>query len=65
MPTTTTLLLFALAAWTLLIVPGPAVLYIVARGINQGRRAALVSAVGVQVGGLCHVVAATVGCRRS
>jgi len=61
MPTPTTLALFAVAAWTLLIIPGPAVLYIVARGINQGRRAALVSALGVQVGALFHVAAATVG----
>ena len=61
MPTPSTLALFSLAALALLVVPGPAVLYIVARGINQGRRAALVSALGVQVGGLFHVVAATVG----
>ena len=61
MPTSTTLALFALAAWTLLIIPGPAVLYIVARGIDQGRRAALVSALGIQVGALFHVAAATVG----
>ena len=61
MPTPSTLALFALAAWALLIVPGPAVLYIVARGIVQGRRSALVSALGIQVGGLCHVFAATLG----
>lgn len=36
-------------------------LYIVARGIDQGRRAALVSALGIHVGTLGHVAAATLG----
>jgi len=58
---TSTLAVFMLAAGTLLIVPGPAVLYIVARGIDQGRRAALFSALGVGVGTLCHVAGATLG----
>jgi threonine/homoserine/homoserine lactone efflux protein len=42
-------------------VPGPAVAYIVTQSIDQGRRAGLVSALGVASGGLVHVVAATVG----
>ncbi|OLV15353.1 RhtB family transporter [Deinococcus marmoris] len=36
-------------------------LYIVARSIQGGRRAGFVSALGVQVGGLVHVLAAAVG----
>ena len=36
-------------------------LYIVARSLHQGRRAGLVSALGVQTGGLVHVLAATLG----
>lgn len=36
-------------------------LYIVARGIQQGRAAGVVSALGVGVGGLAHVLAATAG----
>lgn len=36
-------------------------MYIVARGIHQGRSAALVSALGVEVGALIHVAGATLG----
>jgi len=43
------------------VVPGPAVLYIVARGIDQGRGAALSSAAGVAVGSLVHLTAAVLG----
>ena len=61
MPEWSMLAVFVLAALALLVVPGPAVLYIVARGIDQGRTAALVSALGVQAGSLVHVVAAALG----
>jgi threonine/homoserine/homoserine lactone efflux protein len=61
MPSLPTLAVFVVAALALLLIPGPAVLYIVARGIAQGRRAALVSAFGVQVGSLVHIGAAMVG----
>jgi threonine/homoserine/homoserine lactone efflux protein len=45
----------------LTIVPGPAVLYIVARSVEGGRPAGLVSVLGIGVGGLVHVVFAAVG----
>ncbi|MEJ7838689.1 MAG: LysE family translocator [Thermomicrobiales bacterium] len=61
MPTTSTLLLFALASLLLVIVPGPNVIYIVTRGIDQGRRAAVASALGVQASMLVHVGAAAAG----
>ena len=61
MPDAATLALFSLAALALIVVPGPAVLYIVARSVDQGRRAGVVSALGIGVGGLVHVLAATVG----
>lgn len=61
MPDPSTLALFVVAALALLAVPGPSVLYIFARSLHQGRRAGLVSALGVQTGGLLHVLAATVG----
>lgn len=61
MPDLPTLLTFALAALALLVIPGPSVLYIVARSLHQGRRLGLISALGVQTGGLVHVLAATVG----
>jgi threonine/homoserine/homoserine lactone efflux protein len=53
--------LFIAAALVLLITPGPAVLYIVARSIDQGRQAGLVSMLGVHAGTLVHVAAAAAG----
>jgi threonine/homoserine/homoserine lactone efflux protein len=41
MPDLATLALFAVAAVTLLVIPGPAVLYIVTRSVDQGRAAGL------------------------
>ena len=52
---------FVLAALALLLVPGPAVLYVVARSIEHGRRAGLVSVLGIHVGTLAHIAAATLG----
>jgi threonine/homoserine/homoserine lactone efflux protein len=60
-PDASTLFIFAAASLALAVVPGPAVLYIVARSVDQGRLAGLVSALGIAAGGLLHVVAATVG----
>jgi threonine/homoserine/homoserine lactone efflux protein len=53
--------LFVAAAVVLLITPGPAVLYIVTRSVEQGRLAGLVSALGIHVGTLVHVAAAAFG----
>ena len=61
MPETSTLALFAVAAVTLLLIPGPAVLYIVTRSVDQGRAAGLASVGGVHVGTLLHVTAAALG----
>ena len=61
MPAPETFVLFCGAALALIVVPGPAVLYVVAQSIDQGRRAGVVSALGIAGGGLVHVVAATVG----
>ena len=61
MPDTSTLLVFAAAALALIVVPGPAVLYIVAQSIDRGRLAGFVSALGIAVGGLVHVAAAAIG----
>jgi threonine/homoserine/homoserine lactone efflux protein len=61
MPEPGTLVLFGLAALALLIVPGPAVLYIVTQSVGGGRRASLVSTLGLHVGSLVHVAAAALG----
>lgn len=53
--------MFVLASYALAIVPGPAVAYIVNRSLAQGRRAGVVSALGIAAGGTVHVVAAAVG----
>ena len=61
MPTTSTIALFAVAAFALVVIPGPSVMYIMTRGISQGRRAALVSALGIQSGSVVHIVAVALG----
>jgi threonine/homoserine/homoserine lactone efflux protein len=53
--------LFVAASVVLLLTPGPAVLYIVARSVGQGRGAGLVSVLGVHLGTIIHIVAAAVG----
>lgn len=52
---------FVAASLALLVVPGPAVFYIVTRSVSQGRSAGVVSMLGVQAGGLVHVAAAALG----
>lgn len=61
MPELDALILFAAASALLIAVPGPAVVYIVARSIEQGRRAGLTSMLGVQAGACVHVAAAALG----
>jgi len=61
MPETRALAVFALASLALAVVPGPAVLYIVAQSVPGGRRAGIVSALGISTGGLFHVLAAVIG----
>ena len=61
MPSLETFLLFAGASLVLVIVPGPAVVYILTRSVSQGRTAGLVSAIGVNTGSAVHVLAAVAG----
>lgn len=61
MPEPSTLVLFVAAALVLLVTPGPAVLYVVARSVEQGPKAGFVSSLGLGVGGFVHVLAATLG----
>jgi len=56
-----TLAVFSAAALALLVVPGPAVTYIVAQSISHGRSAGLASVAGVHAGTMVHIVAATAG----
>src|SRR5512135_764911 len=52
---------FLLAALILLLTPGPAVLYIIARSLDQGRLAGFVSVLSIETGNFVHVVAAALG----
>ena len=61
MPELSTIAVFFVATVALLLAPGPAALYIVARGIDQGRAAGFASAAGIAVGSLVHVAAAAAG----
>ena len=61
MPAIETLLIVALASVALVIVPGPAVIYILTRSVSQGRGAGIASAIGVNVGSTVHVVFAVAG----
>jgi threonine/homoserine/homoserine lactone efflux protein len=60
-PEPTTLLVFALAATALVVIPGPNHVYIVTRSLVEGRGAGLASAFGVETGTLVHIAAAAVG----
>jgi threonine/homoserine/homoserine lactone efflux protein len=61
MPDLPMLALFAAATLALLLVPGPAVLYIVTRSVSQGRSAGLISVLGIHFGSVVHVAAAALG----
>lgn len=61
MPDSRSLLVFIGAGLLLNITPGPDVLYIVGRSIGQGRRAGLVSVLGISTGCLFHVASAALG----
>jgi threonine/homoserine/homoserine lactone efflux protein len=60
-PEPSTLLLFAASALALVAVPGPNLIYIVTRSIDQGRGAGVASALGVETATLVHIAAAAAG----
>ena len=61
MPSPSTIGLFSLAALALLVIPGPSVLYIVTRSVEQGRSAGLLSVLGIHTATLVHIAAAATG----
>ena len=61
MPDPSTLLLFAVASLALLAIPGPAVIYVVTRSLDQGRAAGIVSVLGVETSTFAYAVGAAVG----
>jgi threonine/homoserine/homoserine lactone efflux protein len=61
MPDSTRLFLFLTAALLLAVVPGPGMLYVLARSLAGGRREGVLSALGTFLGGMMHVLAAALG----
>lgn len=61
MPSAATVIAFAGASIVLLLIPGPAVLYIVNRSVSDGREAGLAAVAGLTLGNLAHALAAAAG----
>ena len=61
MPEWPRLALFVAAATALIVIPGPAVFYLLARSVAQGPLAGLVSVLGIGAGATVHVAAAALG----
>ena len=57
----TRVLLFLTAAFLLAVVPGPGMLYVLARSLAGGKREGALSAIGTFLGGMVHVFAAALG----
>jgi threonine/homoserine/homoserine lactone efflux protein len=55
------LMLFLAASWVLILTPGPDTLYVLTRGIAQGKQAGVISALGVTLGIFVHTLAAAFG----
>jgi threonine/homoserine/homoserine lactone efflux protein len=53
--------LFIGVSWALIIAPGPDMFYVITRGMAHGRRAGMLSAIGVVCGILVHTTAAAFG----
>src|SRR5215212_4487948 len=61
MPDAGHLIAFAVAATTIALIPGPGMLYVLARSLGGGRDEGLRSTAGTGIGGLVHVAAAAAG----
>ena len=61
MPTADTLLVFTFAALALILVPGPGILLLLARGVTFGRSAAVFSSLGLETGTSVYVAATATG----
>src|SRR5580704_904594 len=61
MPSAARLVEFALTAFVVIVIPGPSVLFVVARALAGGRRIAVLSVVGNALGEYIQVIAVAVG----
>lgn len=61
MPSADAIVTFAIASLALLLIPGPAVIYILNRSVSEGREAGLAAVAGLELGNFVHVIAASAG----
>lgn len=61
MPAPELLIGFAIAAFLIIIVPGPSVLFVISRALAYGRRTAVMTAVGGAAGSFCTAAAVAIG----
>lgn len=61
MPDLSSIVTFAVASVALLLIPGPAVIYVLNRSVSDGREVGLAAVAGLELGNFVHVVAATAG----
>jgi len=61
MPEKAAFVAFLIAAFALNLAPGPDMLYVIGRSVGQGRKAGIVSSLGVFVGCWVHILAAAFG----
>lgn len=61
MPGSTELLIFLAATITVNLTPGPDMLYVIARSVSQGKKAGIVSSLGISTGCLAHTLATALG----
>lgn len=61
MPDLSSIVTFAVASVALLLIPGPAVIYVLNRSVSDGREVGLAAVAGLELGNFVHVLAATAG----
>ena len=61
MPDIGSIITFGIASVALLLIPGPAVIYILNRSVSDGREVGLAAVAGLELGNMVHVVAASAG----
>jgi threonine/homoserine/homoserine lactone efflux protein len=61
MPPLDAIVKFAIAAWAIIIIPGPSVLFVISRGVALGRKAALATVAGNAAGAAIQAVLVSVG----
>jgi threonine/homoserine/homoserine lactone efflux protein len=55
------ILIFALAAFVMVLTPGPNMIYLISRSLSQGKKAGLISLIGVVCGFLFHIIMVSFG----